>query len=130
MRCKPQFISVLVNFFRGAWRTSYSGIRQWMCVRIVRTLMRSKMKCSSTTLRQTVTVLHSMRIAHTTFSEQYIIIKSCFYYFYSINAALLLIQFWYFLCILQYVFYMKNKNTHQLRVTATSMGGKVRYTIH
>ena len=50
--------------------------RQHMCVRIVRTPMRSKMKCGSVTLRQTVHVLHRMCIAHMTLSAKYIIIKS------------------------------------------------------
>ena len=56
----------------------YSVIRQHMCVRIVRTPMWSKMKCGSATLRQTVPILHRMCIAHTTFSDKYIIIKFTF----------------------------------------------------
>ena len=70
-----------------------AGRRRHMCVQIVHTPMRSKMECGSATLRQTVPVLHSMYIAHMTLSAKYIIIKSCFYYFYAINTSLLLIQF-------------------------------------
>ena len=64
--------------------------RRRMCVRIMRTQMWSKMKCGSTNLRQTVSVLRSMYITHMTFSEKYIIY---IFEFNAINAALLLIQF-------------------------------------
>ena len=48
-----------------------SNRRIWnMYVRIVRTLMRSKMKCGSVTLRQTVPILHSLCIAHMNFSAK------------------------------------------------------------
>ena len=59
-----------------------------MCVCIVPTPMRSKMKCVFYTLRQTVTVLHSMCIAHMTFSEKYIIyiFSYIFSFFNAINA--------------------------------------------
>ena len=42
--------------------------------------MRSKSKCGSPTLRQTVTVLHNMCIAHMNFSDKYNIIKSLYIY--------------------------------------------------
>ena len=52
------------------------------------------MKCGSATLRHAVLVLHSICIAHMTFSDKYITIKSCLYIhiYYAINASLLLIQ--------------------------------------
>ena len=72
---------------------SSDGRRRRMCVRNVRTQMRSEMKYDSATLRQTVPVLHSMCIEHMSFSDKYIIMEICFLYiFYAINAALLLIQ--------------------------------------
>ena len=58
-----------------------AGRRRHMCVRIVHTPMRSKIKCGSATLRQTVPVLHIVCIAHMNFSAKYIRIKSCFLFF-------------------------------------------------
>ena len=78
----------LNNFFKAS--SKYGKRRRGMYVHIVWTQMRSKMKCGSATLIQTVSVLHSMCTSHMTCSEIYIIIKSCF--FSSINAALFLIQ--------------------------------------
>ena len=64
---------ILNTCFKASERSS--GRRQHMCVHIVLTQMRSKMKCGSTNLRKTVPVLHSMCISHMTFSKKYIIIK-------------------------------------------------------
>ena len=98
-----------------------------MCVQIVRTPIRSKMKCGSATLRQTVPVLHSMCIAHMTLSAKYIIIKSCFLIFMPSMHHYCWYNFDAFLYILQYVFYMKNEGkTPQYRVTVTSIEGKCR----
>ena len=97
-------VNRLNTCFKASERSS--GRRRRMCVWSVQTQMRSKMKCGSATLRQTVPVFHSTCIAHIPFSDKYIIIKSCF--FNAINAALLLIQVWCFLCSLQFVFYMQN----------------------
>ena len=81
-------VQIINTFFKASKR--YCGRIQRMCVRIVRTHMRSKMKCVSTNLIQTVSVLHSMCISHRNFSDKYIIIKSCF--FKAVNEALLLMQ--------------------------------------
>ena len=54
---------------------SSSGRRQNICVRIVRTHLRSWMKYGSTTPKQTITVLCTMCIAHMNFSDKFIIIK-------------------------------------------------------
>ena len=62
------------------WSERSFGRIQHMCVRIVQTPMRSKMKCGSTTRRQTVPVLHSMWIAHMTLSTKYVRTKSCLFY--------------------------------------------------
>ena len=53
------------------------GRRRRMCINILLTPMRSKIKCGSDTLRKTVPVLHSMCKAHMNFIDKYIIIKSC-----------------------------------------------------
>ena len=55
--------------------------RRRMCVQIVRTQMRSKIKCGSATLRQTAPVLHIVCVSHMNFSDKYIRIKSRFYIF-------------------------------------------------
>ena len=86
--------------------------RQHMYVQIVSTLARSKTKFESDTLRKTVHVLHMIWISHMEFSEIYIIIKSCFYIVYAINAELLMMKFWYFLCSLAYIFTYKFSKTH------------------
>ena len=106
----------------------YARRRRHMRVRIVWTPMRSKMKFGSATLRQTVPVLHRMRISHMNLSAKYIWIKSNFSYFYAINASLLLIQFWCFFCLAYSIFstWKMRKKTPQLMVTATSIEGKVR----
>ena len=62
--------------FKASARSS--GRRWRMCVWIVRTQMRSKMKFGPATLRQTVPVLYSMCIAHMTVGYKYVINKSCF----------------------------------------------------
>ena len=59
--------------FKASARSSVR--RRHMCVHIVQTPMRSKMKHGSATLRKTVPVLNSMYIEHTTLSAKYIIIK-------------------------------------------------------
>ena len=116
--------------FKASERSSRR--RQHMYVQIVRTPMRSKMKCRSTTLRQNVPVLHSMYISHMTLSAKYIIIKSFLWIIYVINASLLLIQFWCFFvepisCFLPEKW---EKQTPQLREMATSIGGKFWYNRH
>ena len=62
------------NCFKASARSA--GRRRQMCVRSVRTHIWSKMKCGSANLIKTVPILHSMKIAHTNFSEKYIMIKS------------------------------------------------------
>ena len=70
----------LNNFFKVSAR--FAGIRRHMCVRIVRTPMRSKMKCGPAILRQNVPVLHGMCIAHMTLSAKYVIVKSYHFLFF------------------------------------------------
>ena len=65
--------------FKASARSSRR--RRRMFVRIVRTQMKSEMKFGSATLRQTVPFFHRMCIAHMTFSDKYIRIKSCFLIF-------------------------------------------------
>ena len=73
-------VQKLNSRFKASARSA--GRRRHMCVRIVRTPMRSKVKCGSATLRQTVPVLHITCIEKMTLSSKYIIIKSCFYLFF------------------------------------------------
>ena len=114
--------------FKASARSA--GRRRHMCIRIVRTPMWSKMKCWSDTLRQTVTVLYSICIAHMTLSAKYIIIKSCFFN-YAINASLLLIQFrCFFVQTTVWFLYENEKKKIQLRITATSIEDKVRQNRH
>ena len=103
-----------------------------MCVRIVRTHMRSKMKCGYATISQTVPVLHSICIEHTTFSDKYIRIKS--YYIYLlyhqfnnfVDTSLMFLNVSYSMF---YTCKMQKTHTPQLRVMVTSTEGKVWYTI-
>ena len=102
----------------------YSGRRRHICVRIVLAQIQSELKCGYDTLRQTVPVLHSICIAHMTFSDKFIIIKSCFYTFFNaIDVALLLIKV---LCFFVYptVFFLHTKckkNAPRLRLMAASI---------
>ena len=114
------------TFFKAIARSD--GRRWRICVRILRTHMRSKMKYGSVTSRKTVPIFHILCIAHMNFSEKYIIIKSLYIYIFMPSMQN---YCWYkfddFLCSLQYVLYMQhsNKNTPQLRVTANSIEDKV-----
>ena len=89
-----------------------------------------KIKCGSATLRQTIPILHSMCIAHMTFSDKYIRIKSYFYIYFIFHQCSTIVDtsLMFFLCSLQYVLYMQSikKNTPQLRLMPTSIEGKVR----
>ena len=84
----------LNTWFKESSRSS--GRRKHVRVQNVQTQMRSEIKYEYIKQIWTVHVLHSVCIAHITFSDKYIIIKSCFYLFNDINAALFLTQFWWF----------------------------------
>ena len=102
-----------------------SGRRWRMCVWNVQKQMRSELKFGSATLRQTIPVLHNMYIAHTTFSNKYIIIKSCII-FLCHQCSTMLIQIWQFfvhptVCFLHAKY---QKSVPRLRGTVTSIDSK------
>ena len=110
-----------------------AGRRRHMCVRIVQTYMPSKMKYGSATISQTVPVLHSMCIAHATFSEKYIRIKSYYIYLlcHPFNTFVdTSLMFFYVSYSMFSTCKMWKTHTPRLRVMATSIEGKVRYNRH
>ena len=107
--------------FKASARSSRR--RRRVFVWIVRTQMKPEMKFGSATLRQTVPFFHIMCIAHMTFSDKYIIIKSCFLIFLchqcsTIVDKKLVLFVWPALCFLH-----ENAKTNaaQLRSIVTSI---------